>query len=161
MDEFREKLAAAPSNYELGRVNVQEQTDYINENFHVNGTVTLASGLQYRVLKPGTGRRPTLSDRVKVKYLGRYIDGTVFDESDSDGEPRQFALDEVIKGWQQALTMMEEGAVWDIAVPPGLGYGIQGKGSIPGSVVLLFQLELVEIVEGDPEGADPAADRAS
>jgi FKBP-type peptidyl-prolyl cis-trans isomerase FklB len=112
------------------------------------GVVTTASGLQYLVLKAGTGPKPTISDKVKCDYEGRLIDGTVFDSSVKQGKPIEFAVNGVIAGWTEALQLMNTGSKYRLFIPSNLAYGDQQMGSDikPGST-LIFDVELIEIVK--------------
>jgi FKBP-type peptidyl-prolyl cis-trans isomerase FklB len=112
------------------------------------GVVTTASGLQYLVLKEGTGPKPTISDKVKCDYEGRLIDGTVFDSSIKQGKPIEFAVNGVIAGWTEALQLMNTGSKYRLFIPSNLAYGDQQMGSDikPGST-LIFDVDLIEIVK--------------
>ena len=108
--------------------------------------ICLPSGLQYKVLKQGDGIVPQKTDKVKVHYEGRLIDGTVFDASSKHGtEPATFRPDQVIKGWTEALTMMPVGSKWQLFIPQELGYGERAAGQIPPYSTLIFDVELVGI----------------
>lgn len=130
---------------------------FLEENKAKEGVVTLESGLQYMVIKEGNGNMPAKADRVKVHYTGTLIDGTQFDSS-AEGAPRTFGVTQVIKGWSEALQLMKEGSKWQLVIPSGLAYGSQGRPSIPGNSVLLFDVEMIEIVK--PEPKKPAATTA-
>jgi FKBP-type peptidyl-prolyl cis-trans isomerase FklB len=112
------------------------------------GVVTTASGLQYIVLKEGTGPKPTLSDKVKCDYEGRLIDGTIFDSSIKQGKPIEFAVNGVIAGWTEALQLMNTGSKYRLFIPSNLAYGDQQMGADikPGST-LIFDVDLIEIVK--------------
>lgn len=130
------------------RENKARSQKFLDENAKQPGVVTLASGLQYKVLTKGTGPKPTLSDRVKVHYTGSLIDGTVFDSSVQRGEPIVFGLTGVIKGWTEILQLMPAGSKWTVYIPSDLGYGDIGSGeAIPGGSALIFDIELIEIVK--------------
>ncbi len=122
---------------------------FFDENKDKEGVVVLPSGLQYKVLQEGDGAIPTAEDEVKVHYRGTLLDGREFDSSYKTGEPAQFRVTRVIRGWIEALQMMKVGSKWELYVPPALGYGAQGsRGSIIGpEEVLIFQVELLEIVD--------------
>lgn len=110
------------------------------------GVTTLASGLQYKVVKAGTGKKPTLADSVTAHYSGKLINGQVFDSSYKRGQPASFPLSGVIKGWQEALPLMQEGAKWEVVIPPELGYGPAGAGqNIGPNETLIFEIELVSV----------------
>jgi FKBP-type peptidyl-prolyl cis-trans isomerase FklB len=112
------------------------------------GVVTLPSGLQYQVIKEGTGPKPTAADKVKTHYHGTLIDGTVFDSSVDRGQPISFAVGGVIAGWTEALQLMPVGSKWKLFIPSELGYGDRQAGPKigPGST-LIFEVELLEIVK--------------
>ena len=107
--------------------------------------MVLPSGLQYKVLQQGTGAVAKATDKVKVHYEGRLIDGTVFDSSYKRGEPTSFAPNQVIKGWTEALTMMPVGSKWQLYIPQELGYGARGAGKIPPFSTLIFDVEVLAI----------------
>lgn len=117
--------------------------------FAANGERTeveqTASGLQYEVLAQGEGAKPAATDTVRVHYHGTFIDGSVFDSSVLRGEPAQFPVNGVIKGWVEALQLMPVGSKWKLYVPHHLAYGEQGAGSIPPCSTLVFEVELLEI----------------
>jgi FKBP-type peptidyl-prolyl cis-trans isomerase FklB len=112
------------------------------------GVTTTASGLQYVVLKQGTGPKPALTDKVKCDYEGKLIDGTVFDSSVKQGKPIEFAVNGVIAGWTEALQLMNTGSKYRLFIPSNLAYGDQQMGSDikPGST-LIFDVDLIEIVK--------------
>ena len=119
---------------------------FLEENAKKEGVISLPSGLQYKVLKQGDGVVPQTTDKVKVHYEGRLIDGTVFDASSKHGtEPATFRPDQVIKGWTEALTMMPVGSKWQLFIPQELGYGERAAGQIPPCSTLIFDVELVGI----------------
>ena len=114
------------------------------ENAGKEDVVTLASGLQYKVLKKGAGvHHPTADSSCSCHYHGTLIDGTVFDSSYDRGSPTDFAPNQVIKGWTEAMQLMVEGDQWEMTIPSDLAYGDGGAGSsIPGKAVLIFELEV-------------------
>lgn len=119
---------------------------FLAENAKKDGVIVLPSGLQYKVLKQGDGIVPQKTDKVKVHYEGRLIDGTVFDASSKHGtEPATFRPDQVIKGWTEALTMMPVGSKWQLFIPQELGYGERATGQIPAFSTLIFDVELIGI----------------
>ena len=121
---------------------------FLEENAKRDSVVTLPSGLQYQVLVKGEGEVPQATDRVKVNYEGRLIDGTVFDASARHGgEPAEFTPQQVIKGWTEALTMMPVGSKWRLFIPSDLAYGDRDQGQIKPYSTLIFDVELVEIVK--------------
>jgi FKBP-type peptidyl-prolyl cis-trans isomerase len=103
------------------------------------------SGLAYQCKKKGNGKKPTATDKVKVHYTGKLIDGTVFDSSVERGEPITFPLNAVIAGWTEGLQLMDEGSRYILYIPSNLGYGDQTMGTIPAGSTLVFEVELLEI----------------
>jgi FKBP-type peptidyl-prolyl cis-trans isomerase FklB len=126
----------------------KEGQAFLDSNKNQPGVVTTASGLQYKVIKEGTGPKPTAGDKVKVHYQGSLINGKIFDSSIQRGEPITFGVSEVIAGWTEALQLMPVGSKWQLFIPSNLGYGDAGAGADikPGST-LLFDVELLEIVK--------------
>ncbi len=125
----------------------EEGEKFLAENAKKEGVVSLPSGLQYTVLREGTGNKPKATDSVKCHYEGRLIDGTVFDSSYRRGEPATFPLNGVIKGWTEGVQLMGEGAKFRFFIPFNLAYGERGAGqSIPPYAALVFDVELIEIV---------------
>ena len=120
--------------------------DFLTENATKEGVITTPSGLQYKVLVKGEGEVPQATDKVKVNYEGRLIDGTVFDASSKHGnEPATFQANQVIRGWTEALTMMPVGSKWQLYIPQELAYGDRQAGNIPPYSTLIFDVELVSI----------------
>lgn len=158
LDTFRQKLQAEAyaKAKKTAEENKQKSATYLAENAKKPGVVTTASGLQYEVLTQGTGPKPKPTDTVKVHYKGTLIDGTVFDSSIDRGEPATFRLDQVIPGWTEALQLMPVGSKYRLTLPPELAYGEQGAGPIPANAVLIFEVELLEIVKPEA-GEKPAA----
>jgi FKBP-type peptidyl-prolyl cis-trans isomerase FklB len=126
----------------------QQAMAFLAENKNKPGVITTASGLQYIVLKEGTGPKPLATDKVKCDYEGKLLDGTVFDSSAKQGKPVEFTVNGVIRGWTEALQLMNTGSKYRLFVPPDLGYGDQQMGPDikPGSL-LIFDVELIEIVK--------------
>ncbi|MEG2164254.1 MAG: FKBP-type peptidyl-prolyl cis-trans isomerase [Bacteroidales bacterium] len=112
------------------------------------GVQKTASGLMYKVDTMGTGNKPAAGEQVKVNYIGKLIDGKEFDNSYKRGEPLTLSLDGVIKGWQEGLMLMPVGSKFTLYIPSDLGYGDNGQGPIPGSSVLIFDVELLETIPG-------------
>lgn len=131
----------------LGGGTDQEGLDYLEENAKKDDVVTLPSGLQYKVLKKGTGKHhPAPSASCLCHYEGKLISGKVFDSSYNRGEPTTFAPNQVIKGWTESMQLMVEGDKFELYIPSELGYGDAGAGGdIPGGAVLIFQMEILEI----------------
>jgi FKBP-type peptidyl-prolyl cis-trans isomerase FklB len=120
-------------------------TSFLEENKKQQGVVVLPSGLQYQVLKSGSGASPTATGSATVHYEGKLIDGKVFDSSLKRGEPATFKVNQVVPGWTEALTRMKVGDKWRIVLPPNLAYGAEGfPPVIPPNSVLVFELELLE-----------------
>lgn len=124
-----------------------EGAKFLAENAKKEGIVTLESGLQYRIIKAGTGEKPTTADKVTTHYTGTLIDGTKFDSSVDRGQPATFGVTQVIKGWTEALQLMPVGSKWELYIPHTLAYGAQGQGSIPPYSTLIFEIELIDIVK--------------
>lgn len=118
---------------------------FLKENAKKAGVVTTASGLQYEVIKKGTGALPNDTSRVKVHYHGTLIDGTVFDSSVDRGEPAVFGVNQVIKGWTEALKLMPVGSKYKLYIPQELAYGSQSMGNIKPFSALIFEVELIGI----------------
>ena len=119
--------------------------EFLAKNAKEKDVVTTKSGLQYKVLTKGEGEVPTATQKVKVNYEGRLIDGTVFDSSYKRNEPATFGCNQVIKGWTEALTMMPVGSKWELYIPQELAYGAQDKGTIKPFSMLIFTVELLSI----------------
>lgn len=120
---------------------------FLAENAKKAGVKTTASGLQYEVITEGKGARPKATDQVKVHYEGKLVDGTVFDSSVKRGEPVTFPLNQVIPGWTEGVQLMTVGSKYRLVIPAALGYGEQGAGPIPPNAVLVFEVELLDIVK--------------
>lgn len=137
--EQQERMAQAKNNKADG-------IKYLEANKKKEGVTTLDSGLQYKVIAAGKGEKPSAGSTVVVHYRGTLIDGTEFDSSYSRGQPAEFGVGQVIKGWQEALQLMTVGSNWQIAVPAELAYGEKGTGGIIGpNSTLLFEVELIDI----------------
>ncbi|MGM9621445.1 MAG: FKBP-type peptidyl-prolyl cis-trans isomerase [Bacteroidaceae bacterium] len=121
--------------------------EFLKLNAKQDSVQTTASGLQYKVITMGTGEKPQPTDRVKVDYEGRLIDGTVFDSSYKRGKPATFPVNQVIPGWTEALSMMPVGSKWEVYIPQTLGYGDREQQKIPPFSCLVFTVELHEIVK--------------
>ncbi len=118
---------------------------YLEKNKAKPGVTVTASGLQYEVIKSGSGAKPTPTNTVKVHYHGTLTDGTVFDSSVERNEPIEFPVTGVIPGWVEALQLMSVGDKWKLTIPSNLAYGTRSTGKIPGNSVLLFEVELLEV----------------
>ena len=127
--------------------NIEKGKAFLAENAKKEGIVTLPSGLQYEVITEGNGKNPSATDRVKCHYEGTLIDGTLFDSSIKRGQPAVFGVNQVIKGWVEALQLMSEGSKWRLFIPSELGYGAQQAGEmIPPHSTLIFEVELIEVL---------------
>ncbi|MEG9476681.1 FKBP-type peptidyl-prolyl cis-trans isomerase [Mannheimia bovis] len=124
-----------------------ENKAFLEENKKAKGVVVTESGLQYEILTEGTGEKPTASSTVRVHYTGSLIDGTVFDSSVKRGQPAEFPVNGVIRGWTEALQLMPVGSKWRLTIPQELAYGERGAGaSIPPFATLIFEVELLDIL---------------
>lgn len=119
---------------------------FLAENKSQPGVTTLPDGLQYKVIKAGTGKTPTPKDTVKVHYTGTFTNGQKFDSSIDRNEPAQFPVTGVIKGWTEALLMMKEGDKWMLYIPSELAYGPRGNQGIAPNETLIFEVELLEVL---------------
>lgn len=119
---------------------------FLSDNKVKPGVVVLPSGLQYKIVKPGTGEKPSKEDTVTVEYTGRLIDGEVFDSTDKTGKPATFKLSQVIPGWTEALQLMPAGSTWEIFVPANLAYGPRSVGGPIGpNETLIFNVHLISV----------------
>jgi FKBP-type peptidyl-prolyl cis-trans isomerase FklB len=130
-----------------GEKNKKEGEAFLEMNKKQPGVVTLPSGLQYKVLVEGKGKKPKASSTVTTQYSGKLLDGTEFDSSYKRGEAATFPVSGVIKGWTEALQLMSEGSKWELYIPPDLAYGPAGTGggAIPPNATLIFQVELIAV----------------
>ncbi len=136
-DEMEKKMAAE---------NKLKSEAFLDANKKLDSVVTLPSGLQYKVLRPGTGKSPTDKDTVVAHYVGTLINGKEFDNSYKRGEPATFPVTGVIKGWTEALKLMQVGAKWRLFIPSDLAYGERGAGGVIGpNEALIFDVELLSI----------------
>ncbi|GAB4331991.1 MAG: FKBP-type peptidyl-prolyl cis-trans isomerase [Bacteroidales bacterium] len=126
--------------------NLKAAEEFLAENKKNEGVNETESGLQYEIIRQGDGPIPTKDDMVSVYYKGTRIDGTVFDET-TEGNPAKFRVTGVIKGWTEALTMMPVGSKWKLYIHPDLAYGAQARGNIKANDLLIFEIELLEIVK--------------
>lgn len=128
-------------------INKKAGEEFLSINKNKPGVVTLASGLQYQILKAGEGKTPKATDQVKCHYHGTLIDGTVFDSSVERGEPATFGVNQVIPGWVEALQLMPVGSKWRLFIPYNLAYGERGAGEmIEPYSTLIFDVEILDIV---------------
>ena len=136
-----EKMQAA------GAKNKKDGEAFLAENKKKEGVKTLPSGLQYKIIKEGTGKMPKATDTVTTNYRGTLVDGTEFDSSYKRGQPASFPVNGVIPGWTEALQLMKTGSKWQLFVPANLAYGERGAGPIGPNAVLVFDVELISIKE--------------
>ncbi len=148
---------------EEGEANKKQGDAFLAENKTKEGVKTLPSGLQYKILKEGTGPKPTASDTVVCNYRGTLIDGTEFDSSYKRGEPAEFGVGQVIKGWTEALQLMPVGSKWQLFIPADLAYGARGTpgGPIQPNSTLIFEVELLSIKDKNAPAATPSASPAA
>lgn len=145
MQKAKAVRAAADAEKAAGTRKIGEE--FLAANKDKPGVVTLPSGLQYLVLKEGTGAKPTLTDKVRCHYHGTLIDGKVFDSSVERGQPIELDVNHVIPGWTEALQLMTVGSKWRLFIPSNLAYGDQSTGPIPAGSTLIFEVELLDIVK--------------
>jgi len=130
----------------LSGVNKKAAEEFLAKNNVKDGVKTTASGLQYKVIKSGRGASPKITDKVKIHYVGKLLNGTEFDNSYKRNQPIVFQLNSVVKGWTEAIQLMKVGDKWEVYLHPDLGYGDAGAGDvIPPGALLIFELELVGI----------------
>jgi len=148
MNTFKQEMGAKQMEKmkAMGEKNKKEGEAFLAENKKKSGVKTTASGLQYKVIKEGTGKTPKKTDKVNCNYQGTLVDGTEFDSSYKRGQPATFPVEGVIPAWTEALQMMKVGSKWQIFVPAKLGYGERGAGPVIGpNAVLIFTIELLSI----------------
>ena len=153
-DKDRENLRALVDS--VGESNHRAAAKFLVENGKKTDIVTTASGLQYKVLAPGSGASPKISDEVTVNYRGTLMNGTEFDSSYKRGQPASFQVNRVIPGWTEALGLMKPGAKWQLFVPPQLAYDLRSAPPIPPGSLLIFEVELLS-VKAAPSAAQPGA----
>ena len=130
-----------------GEANLKLADEFLDNNVKENPDIKeTPTGLQYRVLKEGDGASPSKTDRVKVHYVGKLMDGSEFDSSIERGEPTEFGLNQVIKGWTEGLQLMKVGAKYEFFIHPKIAYGQRARPKIPPNSVLIFEVELLDIV---------------
>ena len=128
-----------------GDISPQANREYVAANLKKPGVVVLPSGLQYRVIKSGSGQTPTADDVVTVIYKGTRVDGVVFDQT-KPGETRNLPAGKVIPGWREALSLMKEGDHWELVIPSELAYGAARSDAMPSNQVLTFDMQLIAVV---------------
>ncbi len=135
---------------EMTAANKAAAAKFLKENKGKDGVKTTASGLQYKVIKKGTGKKPAATDTVKVHYKGKLLDGTEFDSSYKRNQPAEFRIDQVIPGWTEAMQLMNVGSVFELFIPPELAYGDRGAPPViePGSM-LIFEVELLDVTPAE------------
>ena len=144
-NQYIQEYLSKRQNEMLGE-NLRIGRKFLEENKKKNGVITLASGLQYEILKEGSGPKPKATEKVKCHYHGTLINGKVFDSSVERGQPAVFGVNQVIKGWVEALQLMSVGSKWRLYIPSELAYGSQGAGSsIEPNSTLIFDVELLGI----------------
>ncbi len=131
--------------------NLTKGKEFMEKNAKKSGVDTLpgGNGVQYKVIKAGTGEKPTATDMVEVRYTGKHIDGKVFDSNAESAEPAKFQVNQVIPGWTAALQQMPVGSKWELYIPSEMGYGPRPYGSIMPNSTLIFEVELLNIVKSD------------
>lgn len=139
-----------------GRKNITLGAMFREEFKQQEGVKELKNGVLYRVEASGSGKTPKISDRVKVRYEGRHVDGRVFDKSKGD-EPQEFRVDRTVPGWQEVLPLMREGDKWVVVIPSHLAYGAKGSpyGNIGPNETLAFTIELVDVMEPGEKSVPP------
>ena len=131
---------------QVGQTNLDKGQKFLADNKAKQGVVTLASGLQYKIITAATGDKPKASDSVTVDYTGRLIDGRVFDSSEKQGKPITFKVDQVIPGWTEVLQLMPVGSTWEVYIPANLAYGPQAVGPMIGpNETLVFNIHLISV----------------
>ena len=131
----------------LSEKNQADSEAFLQANKSKTGIVALPSGVQYRVIEEGDGKRPGLESKVTVHYRGSKLDGREFDSSFARGTPEEFTVNAVLKGWQEVLPLMKAGSTWQIFVPPELAFGARGNPPVGPNEALMFDLKLVEILQ--------------
>jgi len=146
MAAFQKEMMAKQE--QVAKKNKAEGDAFLSENKKKEGVKTLPSGLQYKVIKAGTGKKPKSTDTVTTHYRGTLINGTEFDSSYKRGQTVSFPVSGVVPGWTEALQLMEEGAKWQLFIPSNLAYGERGAGGLIGpNATLIFEIELISIQE--------------
>jgi FKBP-type peptidyl-prolyl cis-trans isomerase FklB len=137
--------SVAADRVQAGEKAKKQGEEFLAANKSQKGVKTLPDGLQYKVLTEGKGEQPKPDSKVTVNYRGTLVDGTEFDSSYKRGEPATFGVDQVIKGWSEALPLMKVGSKWQIFIPAELAYGEHGQATIPPNSVLIFEVELLGV----------------
>lgn len=151
--QVKQKMEA--QRQEAGQTNNSEGAAFLAANKTKPGVIALPSGLQYKILKEGTGPKPAATDTVTCAYRGTLINGTEFDSSAKHGHPLSFPVNGVIKGWTEALQLMPVGSKWELFIPPDLAYGARGAGDDIGpNQTLIFEVELLSIDKNEKKPAE-------
>lgn len=147
LDKMKERLYnEAKAKYEqLARENKAASDKFLTENKIKKGIVSTASGIQYRVIEEGTGKKPLKTSEVTIHYRGSLTTGLEFDSSFARGTPAKFKVDQVLKGWQEIIPMMKVGDHWQIFLPPEQAYGMRGNGPIGPNQALVFEIKLIDV----------------
>jgi FKBP-type peptidyl-prolyl cis-trans isomerase FklB len=147
LGQMREKMIGeAKAKYEqVARENLAKSTQFLSENRGKKGIVVLPSGIQYRIIEEGTGRKPAPTSEVTVHYRGSLTNGFEFDSSFARGVPAKFKVDSVIDGWKEILPMMKVGDHWQVFLPPEKAYGMRGQPPIGPNEALVFDIKLVDV----------------
>ena len=162
-DQIRETMMAFEKDMqqkqaEAGKKNEADSEKFLADNKKKDGVKTTASGLQYKVIKEGSGAQPKSTDTVTVNYRGTLVDGTEFDSSYKRGQPATFPVGGVIKGWTEALQLMKAGSKYQLFIPPNLAYGEHSPTpQIPPNAALIFEVELMNVQSGSAPPTSPAA----
>ncbi len=147
LGQMRDKMMGeAKAKFEqLARTNKAASDRFLAENKSKKGIVALPSGIQYRVIEEGTGKRPSTTSDVTVHYRGSLANGFEFDSSFAKGQPVSFKVDQVIDGWKEILPLMKEGDHWQVFLPPEKAYGMRGQGPIGPNEALVFDIKLITV----------------
>ena len=149
LTEFDKQVQAKSAEQQkaMAENNLKAGAAFLATNAKKEGVKITESGLQYKIIKPGTGARPKATSKVRVHYEGKLINGKVFDSSLKRGEPAEFPVNMVIKGWTEALQLMKEGGEWELYIPSTLGYGTRGAGADIGpNATLIFKVQLIKVL---------------
>ncbi len=165
MTAFKNEMTAKKqaATEKVAEENKKQEEAFLSQNKKKEGVKTLPDGLQYKVMKAGSGNKPTPYDKVTVNYRGTFIDGTEFDSSYKRNQPATFAVNGVIPGWREVLPLMKTGSKWQIFVPSKLAYreAGAGEGVIPPNAMLIFEVELLSIGETAPQAGGAAGSARS
>jgi len=149
MMSFQQRMMAKQKEHQKVEAakNLAAGKAYLAANGTKEGVKVLPSGLQYKIIEKGMGKTPTAADKVKTHYRGTLIDGTEFDSSYKRNQPAEFPVNQVIKGWTEALQLMKEGGKWELYIPANLAYGEQARPGLPANSTLIFEIELLEVLK--------------